>query len=152
MKNIWPIIVASLIIFGGVALWKYSGTDSAVRAQNEIREKGFYYNGEAWVSPKAYEKLKQSLSTRDPSIQTSNDLGILPKTDKEGNLLIKYSFFSTSTYENLSKTRDFPTKFKVGFSIIPTVGSILFFMVLIIWAMEILNRRDRKKTDEEGVK
>lgn len=136
MKRVIRFILAIVVLVGGVALWEYSGAASAITAQNEVRENGFYYNGETWKSPESFQELKQLLAKRDPSLHTSSDLMILPET-RGSDLRIKYSFFSVEIYEGLSRTRDFPPAIKTGFAVIPTVGPVLFFLVLIGLAVAV---------------
>lgn len=139
-KKILSIIFAVLIIFGGVASWKYSGADAAVKAQNEIMEKGLYYNGDAWMSSEAFNALKLSLSTRNSSIRTSNDLEILPESNSNGELHVKYNFFSVEVYSGLNGTADFPPSFELGLSVASTILPVLFFAFPLIWAFFVLMR------------
>ena len=134
MNMTWRIIFCFLILAGGMAIWKFMGADTAITAQNEIREKGYYYSGEVWMTPEDYQSLKQSLALRDYSLQTSSDLVILPDV-RDGKLSIEYSFFSVENYEGLDRTREFPSKFKFGFNTIPILAPILFFIVLFVFAM-----------------
>ena len=152
IRWIIPYIGAFAIFTVGVLFWSALGAGSAVTAQNEIRDNGFYYNGEAWMTPESFKELKQSLSERDYSIQTSSDLEVLPEIRGDGSLLIKYSFFSIEIYENLNRTRDFPQGFKQGFAIIPTVVPILFFAFLIMWAaMNILPIYNNPTSSSDGI-
>jgi hypothetical protein len=140
LRRFLPFALAAVIIFGGVAFWKYSGADAAVKAQDEIRKTGLYYSGETWMSPEDFSALKQSLSTRDSSLKTLSDLEILPEVNEKGMLHIKYSFFSVENYSELNGSRDFPPAFRFGFSFIPTVFPVLVFTGLLAWAFVVLMR------------
>lgn len=143
MKTFLRFLFAFLIIAGGVSFWKLSGTDNAVTAQKEVVTSGYYYNGETWMNPNSYDELKQSLALRDPSLQTSSDLDVLPET-RDGRLLIKYSFFTTQDFEGLNRTRDFPSWFNQGAAFSTGVIPILFFATLLIWAISILPLGDKQ--------
>ncbi|MFA5299092.1 MAG: hypothetical protein WC389_12870 [Lutibacter sp.] len=147
---IWRIIFAALVIVGCVALWKFGGVDDAVKAQSEVKDKGYYYFGETWMSVENFNELESSLAKRDSSLQTRTDLVVLPEVNDSGELKIRYEFFSIENYEGLNKTRDFPVGFAAGFAISTGVAPILFFVVAMIWAFSILfnnNKTENKETE-----
>ena len=137
MKRLIPFILCFLIIAGGIALWKYSGTDSAVNAQKEVVEQGYFYEGTTWMTPDAYNVLKESLALRDYSLQTSKDLVVLPEI-RDGELRVRYHFFTVELYEELNKTKDFPSLYNLGFSMSTSVLPVLFIVGLIILAISVL--------------